>query len=173
MNVKVPGLDDPSQVESLLESLRREAASQMDRSRQIYCNRDLNLEKVDCVGFDMDYTLAPYHQDALDALSVKLTLERLVKERGYSPDILGIEPAPDFAIRGLVIDTWKGNVLKMDAHRHVGSGYHGFRELTHEERKEYRDATIRLNDNSRFWLVDTLFALPEAFLYSVIEKSAK
>ncbi|MEZ4459821.1 MAG: HAD-IG family 5'-nucleotidase [bacterium] len=168
MNIKVPGLEDPSQVESLLESLRREASSQMDRSRQIYCNRDLNLEKVDCVGFDMDYTLAPYHQDALDALSVKLTLERLVKERGYSPDILGIEPVPDFAIRGLVIDTWKGNVLKMDAHRHVGAGYHGFRELTAEERKEYRDATIRLNDSSRFWLVDTLFALPEAFLYAAI-----
>lgn len=168
MNAKVPGLQDPNIVETLLESLRREASTRMERSRQIYCNRDLNLEKIDCVGFDMDYTLAPYHQEALDALSVKLTLERLVKERGYSPDILTIQPDPAFAIRGLVIDTWRGNVLKMDAHRHVGTGYHGFRELTSEERKSYRDETIRLNDNSRFWLVDTLFALPEAFLYAAI-----
>lgn len=168
MNKKAPGLTDQTQVETLLESLRREAEAQMERSRQVYCNRDLNLEKIDCVGFDMDYTLAPYTQTALDALSVHVTLERLIRERGYPVEILEIKPDPDFAIRGLVVDTWKGNVLKIDAHRHVGTGYHGFTALTEDERKEYREETIRLNDSSRFYLIDTLFALPEAFLYAAL-----
>lgn len=168
MNSKPTGLDDSAQVETLLDALRRETQTHLERSRQVYCNRDLNLEKIDCVGFDMDYTLAPYHQDALDALSVELTLERLVRERGYPAAILDIQPDPDFAIRGLVVDTWKGNVLKIDAHRHVGMGYHGFQALTPDERKAYRTETIRLNDNSRFWLIDTLFALPEAFLYAAL-----
>ena len=35
----------------------------MHRNR-IYVNRDLRLDKIEMVGFDMDYTLALYHQDA-------------------------------------------------------------------------------------------------------------
>jgi HAD superfamily 5'-nucleotidase-like hydrolase len=140
----------------------------VDRPHQIYCNRDLNFDKVETVGFDMDYTLAPYHQEAMDELSVRVTLERLVAHRGYPEEILNIESRPDFAIRGLVVDKFTGNIFKMDAHRHVGKGYHGFRPLKDRERYEYRNNTIRLNSDHRYVLIDTLFALPEAFLYAAL-----
>ncbi len=160
-------LQNSETVQSLLDALRHEGM-QVERPRQIYCNRDLNMAKVEAVGFDMDYTLAPYIQDELDALSVRVTLERLVSHRGYPKEILKIEPRPDFAIRGLVVDKQKGHIFKMDAHRHVGKGYHGFRELEDSERHEYRNSTIRLNSDHRFALIDTLFALPEAFLYAAL-----
>lgn len=158
---------DSDTVQSLLDVLRHDDVL-VERPRQIYCNRDLNLEKVDAIGFDMDYTLAPYTQEAMDELSVRLTLERLVAERGYPREILQIESRPDFAIRGLVVDKFNGHIFKMDAHRHVGKGYHGFRALKDRERHEYRNTTIRLNSDHRYQLIDTLFALPEAFLYAAL-----
>ncbi len=154
-------------VQSLLDVLRAEDVL-VERQKQIYCNRDLRFEYVDVVGFDMDYTLAPYIQDAMDELSVRLTLERLVSHRGWDPDILRIEPRPDFAIRGLVVDKFTGNILKMDAHRHVGKGYHGLRPISDRERYDYRNRTVRLNSDHRFALIDTLYALPEAFLYAAL-----
>ncbi len=159
----------PSPIDALIDAIRADHQVAVERARKVYCNRDLNFEKIEAVGFDMDYTLARYKQDELDALSVELTLERLVTERGYPEEIKSIKSISNFAIRGLVVDTLRGNVLKMDAHRHVGKGYHGLRELTREERHEYRDITIRLNEtNSRFMLIDTLYALPEAFMYAAL-----
>lgn len=154
-------------VQSLLDVLRAEDVL-VERPKQIYCNRDLNLHGVEVIGFDMDYTLAPYKQEAMDELSVRLTLERLVAQRGWSPDILRIDPRPDFAIRGLVVDKFTGNILKMDAHRHVGKGFHGLRPMSDRDRHVYRNLTIRLNSDHRFALIDTLYALPEAFMYAAL-----
>jgi len=134
------------------------------RVMRVYVNRNLRMEDVQVIGFDMDYTLAIYNQAELERLSIRLTLEKLVK-RGYPEEILGLEYRPEWAIRGLVVDRPHGNVLKMDRHGHVGRVYHGRRELTREERSElYRKERIRLRA-PRFEWVDTLFALPEAVIY--------
>jgi HAD superfamily 5'-nucleotidase-like hydrolase len=159
--------EHPEATESLLDRLRTSGTVDVERPHQVYCNRDLNLDKIEAIGFDMDYTLAQYHQEAIDALSVEKTLERLVSERNYPEDVLEIEPRPEFAIRGLVLDTERGNIFKIDSHRHVGKVYHGFRELSQDERHEYRQKTIRFN-HDRYVLIDTLFALPEAFLYAAL-----
>ncbi len=159
--------DQTEATESLLDQLQTSSAVDVERPHQVYCNRDLNLSKIEAVGFDMDYTLAQYHQEAIDALSVEKTLERLVSKRHYPEKILEIEPRPEFAIRGLVLDTEQGNIFKIDSHRHVGKVYHGFRELSQDERHEYRQRTIRFNQD-RYVLIDTLFGLPEAFLYAAL-----
>lgn len=163
-----PEGEHPEAIESILDRLQTSGAIDVDRPHQVYCNRDLNMRKVEAIGFDMDYTLAQYKQQAMDVLSVEKTLERLVEHRDYPSDILEIEPRPEFAIRGLVMDTERGNIFKIDRHRHVGKVYHGFRELSEEERHaEYRQTTIRFN-HDRYVLIDTLFALPEAFLYAAL-----
>ena len=139
----------------------------LERARQVYANRDLNLSEIEAIGFDMDYTLALYRQDALDALSVEKTLERLVQVKRYPPSILAIEPDPDFAIRGLVIDKEHGNILKIDSGRRVLKAFHGFKELGHLDRYDYTRESIRIAP-ARYHLIDTLFALPEAFLYAAL-----
>ena len=154
-------------MEGLLELLRHRGTEQVERAYQVYCNRDLNFAEIDAVGFDMDYTLAVYKQDAVDRLSVELTLERLVAHRGYPAEVLNIQPDHEFAIRGLVVDKKLGNILKLDSHRHVGMAYHGFRALAEEELAEYRKEAIRFA-TERYALVDTLYALPEAFLYAAL-----
>ncbi len=147
--------------------LRHSGVLNVERPRQVYCNRDINLGDVGLIGFDMDYTLALYDQDAIERLSIEKTLERLVDERGYPEEILGLEIPTDFAIRGLVIDTRRGNIFKLDSHRHVGKVYHGFKEVTGDDLYEYRVNSMRMT-TPRYALVDTLFALPDAVLYAVL-----
>jgi 5'-nucleotidase len=138
----------------------------IDPTRQVFCNRNLDLRSIEWVGFDMDYTLALYHQEALDRLTLRLTLERLVRDCGYPNSILQIQPRHHFAIRGLIIDKHNANIFKMDSHRHVGKAFHGFQPLPPDEHDAYRRMSIRITD--RYHLVDTLFALPEAFLLAAL-----
>lgn len=141
-------------------------ASALDPSRRIFVNRNLRFEHIRQIGFDMDYTLAPYVKRNLEALSFKLTAQRLVEELGYPEELLGLKYDKSFVMRGLVVDKRYGNIFKMDGHGHVGRVYHGRTELSKEERRRlYRNAKVRLSAPRYHW-VDTLFALPEAALYA-------
>lgn len=132
---------------------------------RIFVNRNLRMDTVGAIGFDMDYTLARYHRERLERLAHRLTIEKLVK-RGYPEDILKLQYDPSFVIRGLMVDKQLGNILKIDRHAHVGRVYHGRRELKKEERRAlYRRERMAFRP-PRFALVDTLFSLPETCLYA-------
>jgi len=153
-----------------LSALLGETATEIDVSRKnrVFCNRNLRMDTIEMIGFDMDYTLALYHQDRLEQLSMELTLQKLVDKHGYAPEIRGLAYDPRWAIRGLVVDKKHGNVFKMDRHAYVGRCYHGFRELSHAERKQtYRNEKINLSSDRYEW-IDTLFALPEAVMYTTL-----
>jgi HAD superfamily 5'-nucleotidase-like hydrolase len=136
--------------------------------RQIAVNRDLRMDHIDMVGFDMDYTLAIYSKPHIERLAFDLTARRLVDAKGYPEEVLSLAYDPAFCLRGLVVDKKLGTVLKMDRHKHVGRGYQGRRLLTKEERRTlYRGVRIRLG-LPRYHLIDTLFALPEVALFSEI-----
>lgn len=137
-------------------------------TRRVYANQNLDMSKIEVVGFDMDYTLAAYHQRAMDDLCIWATLEKLIKNRGYPEDIRNARLDPDFIIRGLVMDKETGNIFKMNAHRHVGRCYHGYQKLDEESRtKAYGTRPVRVASD-RFHWVDTLFSLPEATLMAGI-----
>lgn len=156
--------------EQLALPMGEEPAGQVlvpERTRRIYCNRNLRLDQVDVVGFDMDYTLAIYNQPEMDRLSIEATTKKLV-ERGYPQSLLTMPYRTDFAIRGLLIDKKLGNVLKMDRYRYVKKAYHGMRELTLEERRvAYHQHRIRPG-TSRFHWVDTLYALSEVSVFAAV-----
>ena len=135
--------------------------------RRIYTNRDLNLDKIGFIGFDMDYTLAIYRQDAIEELSLQTTIAKLLA-RGYPEALQQAESDPRFAIRGLTVDKKFGNVIKMDRHGYVGRAYHGKGKLSRDERKAlYRNQRLGM-EHERFAPVDTLFALPEVTLYAEV-----
>lgn len=134
------------------------------KRRQIFVNRDLRLDHIAHIGFDMDYTLAVYRREPMEALAHRLTVDKLVNKRGYDPAILSMRYDPKFVIRGLIVDKQLGNIIKIDRHNHVGRGYHGRRVMDKEARRQvYRNESVRLS-NPRYYLVDTLFALPEVCL---------
>lgn len=135
-------------------------------ARRVFANRNLRLGGIEMVGFDMDYTLCEYHV-TVESLSIRLTIERLVKTKRYPVQLLDSEYDPNFAIRGLTVDKQNGNLLKMDTHRHISHVFHGLRPLAKRERRElYRDERITPSSD-RYALVDTLFAVPEAWLYAL------
>lgn len=154
-------------LESLMELLDTQDEIHVNKKYRVFCNRDINFAELEAIGFDMDYTLAPYHQVEMDKLSVELTVERLIEHKGYPTSLRTLEPKADFAIRGLVLDTKLGNILKLDSHRHVGRAYHGFRPLTDDELEAYKQEAISF-DGERYVFYDTLYALPEAFLYAAL-----
>src|SRR5829696_2761959 len=89
-------------------------AREVPRARQIFVNRNLRMERIELIGFDMDYTLALYHLRHLEDLAFQMTLDRLVRHMGYPEEIAGLRYDPEFVIRGLVVDKLTGNIFKMD-----------------------------------------------------------
>ena len=161
-------LDDPALHQLLAPTRDRR---EIHRARQVFVNRNLRMNQVELVGFDMDYTLAIYHLRRLEQLSFDMTLARLIVERGYPSEIGQVHYDHQFGMRGLMVDREHGNLIKMDRFGYVGRAYHGRRAL-HEEvwRKLYRDQRVKVKGSPRFASIDTLFALPEACMFAgVIE----
>lgn len=134
---------------------------------RVFANRSLRLDHVRAVGFDMDYTLAIYHQPEMDALQARLTLQRLVA-MGYPDTLAELAVPTDFAIRGLLVDTKRGNVLKMDRYRYVKRAYHGLRQLSRLERRELYEAHRPRPTLERYHWVDTLYSLADVTVYAAV-----
>ncbi|MFO0566003.1 MAG: HAD-IG family 5'-nucleotidase [Polyangiaceae bacterium] len=137
------------------------------RVDRVSVNRNLRLSGIEWIGFDMDYTLATYNQEEMDAISIDLTAERMVR-RGYPAYLRQLSYDARFPIRGLLVDKKLGHVLKMDRHKGVLKGYHGLRLLGRDELDElYHHKRIRPHTPRYHW-IDTLFALSEVTAYSAI-----
>ena len=157
---------DPLQL-SLPPEIVQPSDGQPPRTRRIYCNRNLKLDHIQMVGFDMDYTLALYKQTELDRLSIEATAQKLVA-RGYPTSLLSMSYRTHFPIRGLLVDKQLGNVLKTDRYRYVKKAFHGTRELTSEERRmTYQQRPVR-PDPRRFHSIDSLFALSEVTVFAAV-----
>lgn len=136
---------------------------------EILCNRALNMAGIEAIGFDMDYTLAEYYSDKFEGLSARGASEKLVKVMGYPKKLLDIKYDHDYFIRGLVIDKKRGNVIKLDRHNYCKHAVHGFTPLTKNERMEVYDVLSSQGEKFTvpdFAVLDTLFSVPDAFLYS-------
>jgi 5'-nucleotidase len=146
-------------------SLPGDGIRTLQPSRRVFCNRSLRLDRIEMVGFDMDYTLLIYDQAEMDRLSIEATTRKLV-ERGYPEAMLGMRYRTDFPIRGLLVDRKLGNVLKMDRYRYVKRAYHGMRELDADERRRtYHTRKLRPG-TARYHWVDTLYGLSEVAVYA-------
>lgn len=135
------------------------------RKHRVFVNRNLRMTKVRAIGFDLDHTLAHYDPLPVEELAFDLTKRKLVDGRGYPQAILEFKYDPQWVIRGLVVDKKRGNILKMDYFNFVTRAFHGVNPLRSEERKRsYRSDRIRLG-HENYISVDTLFHLPEVYLY--------
>uniref|UniRef100_A0A2K6EV53 5'-nucleotidase domain containing 4 n=1 Tax=Propithecus coquereli TaxID=379532 RepID=A0A2K6EV53_PROCO len=135
---------------------------------EIFVNRSLALGKIHCFGFDMDYTPAAYKSLAYEALAFEQLLECLVCI-GDPQEILRYTYDPAFRTRGLVFDALYGNLLKVDAHGNVLLGAHGFTFLLEVEIWSfYPSKFIQRDDLQRLHILDTLFNLPETYLYACL-----
>ncbi|MCA9602820.1 MAG: 5'-nucleotidase, partial [Myxococcales bacterium] len=132
---------------------------------RIYCCRNLRMDHIEMVGFDMDYTLAIYHQAEMDRQSIEATVKKLV-DRGYPESLLTMNYRIDFPVRGLLVDKKYGHVLKMDRYKYVKQAYHGLKPLDADTRRKLYHAVQIKPATSRYHWVDTLYALSEVAVYA-------
>ncbi|MFT7812656.1 cytosolic purine 5'-nucleotidase isoform X2 [Arapaima gigas] len=153
----------PANMDGLaLKKYRREAY------HRVFVNRSLAMEKIKCFGFDMDYTLAVYKSPEYESLGFDLTVERLVSI-GYPQELLNFVYDPSFPTRGLVFDTMYGNLLKVDAYGNILVCAHGFNFMRGPEICElYPNKFIQRDDTERFYILNTLFNLPETYLFACL-----
>lgn len=139
-------------------------------SSQIFTNRTLNLDRIRYIGFDMDYTLAAYRRGGIEDLAHRAAVRKLL-DKGYPPTLGGRLPDASFAMRGLMVDKMRGNIVKMDRHGYVGRAFHGVKALSREQRKsEYRSQRLG-REHERFVPIDTFFSLPELRLFAELVDS--
>ncbi|XP_026464702.1 cytosolic purine 5'-nucleotidase-like [Ctenocephalides felis] len=133
----------------------------------IFVNRSLHLENIKFYGFDMDYTLAEYKSPQYECLGFNLIKERMVS-LGYPQEITEFEYDPSFPVRGLWFDTLYGNLLKVDAYGNILVCVHGFEFLKPSQVYElYPNKFLQL-DESRVYVLNTLFNLPETYLLACL-----
>lgn len=131
---------------------------------KVYVNRTLNLRKIRYLGFDMDHTLIRYNIQAFERTVHEIALEKLVAG-GYPESVKALPFDYDLAIRGLVIDNQKGNLLKVSRHSAIRAAFHGVSPLDFAtQRKTYGSTYIDLRD-PRYASIDTAFSISVANLF--------
>jgi HAD superfamily 5'-nucleotidase-like hydrolase len=131
--------------------------------RGIYCNRTLNLRAIRAIGYDMDYTLIHYDVAAWEARAFAYLKQKL-SGQGWPVGDVTFDASE--MIRGLVIDTHLGNIVKADRFGYVTRAAHGTRRLDFDtQRQTYGRALVDLNDR-RWVFLNTFFSLSEAVMYA-------
>ncbi|MCA9492103.1 MAG: HAD-IG family 5'-nucleotidase [Myxococcales bacterium] len=131
--------------------------------RRIFANRTLDLRGVKAIGYDLDYTLVHYKVRAWEGRAYEHLQRRLV-ERGWPVEHLAFDPG--LVMRGLVIDTERGNLLKVNRFGYVKAALHGTERMPWEQtRATYARTVVDLADR-RWDFANTLFSLSEACMYT-------
>jgi HAD superfamily 5'-nucleotidase-like hydrolase len=132
---------------------------------KVYVNRTLNLKRIRYLGFDMDHTLIRYNSENFEALAHRIMLEKLVADKGYPDSILKLTFSFDRAIRGLVIDEVRGNILKLSRHAAIRGSYHGLKPIDFKTQSQvYKSTYIDLRDPN-YETIDTSFSIAYAGLF--------
>jgi HAD superfamily 5'-nucleotidase-like hydrolase len=131
--------------------------------RRIYANRTLNLRSIEAIGYDMDYTLVHYRVEAWERHAYEY-LRSLMAADGWPVEKLDFDPS--LVMRGLVIDTELGNIVKANRFGYVMRVAHGTRLMDFEEQRAvYQHVPVDLAA-SRFVFLNTLFALSGCCLFA-------
>ncbi len=131
--------------------------------RDIFCNRTLNLRSIQAIGYDMDYTLIQYRQEAWELRSYEHLRQKLLAKK-WPVEHLTFNP--EIIERGLVLDLEKGNILKPNRFGYIKQAYHGTQPLDfNTQRQEYSRIVVTLSE-PRFVFLNTLFSLSEGCMWA-------
>lgn len=133
---------------------------------KVFVNRTLNLKRIKYIGLDMDHTLIRYNTENFERLSHTTILSKLVTGKNYPDAIQKLEFDFHFALRGLVVDRKKGNLLKLNRYTAIRNSFHGLKPLDYKtHQKVYKSTYIDLS-KSDYLAIDTSFSYALAHAYS-------
>lgn len=128
-----------------------------------------HLNKVTKIIADMDETIIPYTEESL-----KLRWNLAVEHLDYK---INEEFDKQKIIRGLVLDTLNGNVLKLNDNQIVYRAKKGWeqvnKKILDQEYPERIDLNAKIKENKRYFVVDTELAKVDAFLFSYLVQNTK
>lgn len=134
-------------------------------NQKVFVNRILNMKKIKYIGLDMDHTLIRYNTKRLEALVYSLVVDKLIEHNKYPEAIRHFKFNFDDAIRGLVIDSRNGNLLKLSRYAAIRQSCHGTRLISYAEQQDiYRSIYVDLSDPN-YMAIDTSFSIAFAILY--------
>ncbi len=134
-------------------------------NQTVFINRILNLKKIKVIGLDMDHTLIRYNIEHFEALVFELVIEALVQTKQYPAAIRAFKFNMKDAIRGLVVDSEHGNILKLNRYAAIRQSYHGTKPIDFKAQQQFYGSTyIDLND-SKYCVIDTSFSIAFCVLY--------
>lgn len=134
--------------------------------QKVFVNRILNLKKIKYIGLDMDHTLIRYDTQKFETLVYDMIVEKLIKDKNYPDELRSLQFVFTDAIRGLIIDSKNGNILKLSRYAAIRKSYHGTREISYADQKEfYRSVYVDLNDPN-YIAIDTSFSIAFCVLYA-------
>ena len=132
----------------------------------VFVNRILNMKKIKYIGLDMDHTLIRYKTKNFEALVYQYVIDELVANKSYPLEIKSLVFRFDEAIRGLVIDSKNGNILKLSRFGAIRLSSHGTKPIDYSEQKKlYRSTYVDLNDPN-YMVIDTSFSIALCVLYA-------
>ncbi|MDA9271991.1 HAD-IG family 5'-nucleotidase [bacterium] len=135
-------------------------------SHPVFVNRTLNMKKIKYIGLDMDHTLIRYQTKNFETLVYSLVVEQLITHKNYPPTIRNLQFNFSDAIRGLVVDSKNGNILKLSRYGAIRQSYHGTKQINFAEQKLiYRSTYVDLGDPN-YMAIDTSFSIAFCVLYS-------
>ena len=133
---------------------------------KVFVNRTLNMKRISYIGLDMDHTLVRYKSKNFEALAHRVMCEKLVKNKSYPTEILKLKFDWKRAIRGLVIDQEKGNILKLSRYMAIRQSYHGLEPIPYKDQNRiYKSVYVDLGDPG-IDKVETSFSISYAHLYA-------
>ena len=139
----------------------------MNESNKVFVNRTLNMKKIKAIGFDMDYTLVRYNTQNFENETYQILIKKLIENKKYPQDISKLKFNPNIVIRGLIIDTQKGNFLKLSRYRSIRTIFNGLTQVNYTQRRDiYPSDYIDFGlDHPRFSFIESHFAIAYTSLY--------
>ena len=134
---------------------------------KVFVNRTLNLKRIKYIGLDMDHTLIRYNTENFERLSHTKIIEKLISGKGYPEIIRKMQFDFNFALRGLVIDRKKGNLLKLNRYTAIRNSFHGLKPLDFKTHKKVYKSTYIDLSKSDYIPIDTSFSYSLAHAYSL------
>ncbi|MDP3706209.1 MAG: HAD-IG family 5'-nucleotidase [Legionellaceae bacterium] len=131
----------------------------------VFVNRTLNMKKIKYIGLDMDHTLIRYHSERFETLVYQFVINYLIANKHYPVAINDLSFKYEHAIRGSVVDSQNGNILKLSRYGAIRQSYHGTQPIQFTEQKQiYRSIYVDLNDPN-YIAIDTSFSIAFCVLF--------
>lgn len=95
------------------------------------------FSNYDCIGFDLDNTLARYKVGNMIEMEYDIISKYLIRKKGFSEKHLSKPLDHNFIMKGLIIDNDNGNVLRISPTGEVIQATHGTKWLNKNEILQY------------------------------------